>query len=275
MKTVIEKAKAKLNLALDVVYLRKDGYHEMDMVNQTVSLYDDIEVSLTDNGITLDTTLVCESGEDLTVRAARLFLKASGFETGVAITVSKHIPVLAGLGGGSADAAAVLRALNRLSGGLLDNNQLCELAADVGADVPFCLFGGTARVRGKGEIISSLPDFPKCTILLVRDGQKSSTADMFARLDCVGAQHPDVCAAAAAVERGDLEGFCAAAGNSFDALWDNESIKQGIREAGGRLALLTGSGPVVYGIFCDGDKAEDCKNAFLEDGFQALLCVPE
>lgn len=275
MSKIIKKAYAKLNLALSVKARRADGYHEMDMINCSVSLYDDIAVERTNSGIILDTDMHNADVEnDLTVKAAKAFFAATGTQGGAKITVKKNIPVLAGLGGGSADAAAVLAALNQLYGNLLDSQRLNSVAASVGADVPFCLVGKTARVRGIGDIITPLPNFPECTILLVRDGNKLSTAQMFERLDKTNVKPYDVAAAVGAVENGDIEAFCAEANNSFDILYDNGATKQMLLDGGARLALTTGSGPVLYGLFLNESRATDCYNTLKAKGFECWLCSP-
>ncbi len=276
MSIIAKKAYAKLNLALSVLSKRADGYHEMDMINCAVSLYDDISVERIDGGIFLDTDMQNSDTErDLTVKAAKTFFAATEIKGGAKITVKKNIPVLAGLGGGSADAAAVLSALNELYGNLLDNQKLNSVAVNVGADVPFCIMGHTARVRGIGDIISPLPDFPECTILLVRDGNKLSTSQMFEQLENTNVKPYDITAAVQAVKCGDIEAFCAAAYNSFDVLYDNSATKQILLDGGAKLALTTGSGPVLYGLFLNEKCAADCYNTLNAKGKECWLCSLE
>lgn len=271
---VTKKAFAKLNMALSVLSKRPDGYHEMDMINCAVSLFDDITVSRQKSGIDLDTDMVgADSQKDLTVIAAKAFFSAAKIDGGAKITVKKNIPVLAGLGGGSADAAAVLLALNEIYDYPLNQKELNAVAASVGADVPFCLVGKTARVQGIGDIITPLPDFFDCTILLVRDGEKQSTAQMFDKLDNANALPYDIQNAVNAVKANDLNAFCAAADNSFDALYDNDATKQKLLDGGAKLALTTGSGPVLYGLFVDKNKAKVCYDQFKTEGFECWLCT--
>ena len=273
MNLISKKAYAKLNLALSVISRRNDGYHEMDMINKSVALCDDVTVEKTEKGIALDTDMAgADVKNDLTVKAAKAFFETAKITGGAKITVRKNIPVLAGLGGGSADAAAVLLALNELYGSPLDYKKLNAAAASVGADVPFCLVGGTARVRGIGEKITPLPDFPECSILLVRDGSKLSTAQMFCKLDGENARPYDITAASNAVEKGDIDAFCAAAYNSFDILYNNTATKKILLDGGAKLALTTGNGPVLYGLFVDNNKAKACFEALKSKGYECWLC---
>ncbi len=271
---VTKKAYAKLNMALSVLSKRNDGYHEMDMINCAVSLYDDISVSQLDNGFLLKTDMPCENMDnDLTVIAAKAFFAAAKIDGGAKIEVKKNIPVLAGLGGGSADAAAVLLALNEIYDYPLDDEKLNKVATSVGADVPFCLVGKTARVQGIGQKIIPLPNFFDCTILLVRGGNKQSTAQMFEKLDALNTTPYDIQDAVNAVTQGNLDAFCAAAYNSFDALYDNKAIKQKLLDGGAKLALTTGSGPVLYGLFADEHKAKTCYECLKSSGFECWLCT--
>lgn len=252
------KAPAKLNLTLDVCNKRADGYHEMDMINQTVDLYDTVTVEKCGSFVTLDTDMP-HTGEDLTVKAAKVFFEHYGITGGAKITLRKSIPELAGLGGGSSDAAAVILALNELYGVNEDKKDLCDVAVKVSADVPFCLYRGTARVRGIGQKVFPLNGMPDCTFLLVRTGSKSSTADMFSKLDSKDYAHCDTDRAQYYLQNNDLQKFCKSADNSFDSLYENSDVKKFLYDRGALLALTTGSGPVMYALFSDEQKAIKCK----------------
>ena len=194
--SVQEFAFAKLNLTLDVTARREDGYHDMVMVMQTISLTDRIVIGETgDSGIRVKCNYryVPTDERNLAVKAAKIFLRAAGEEDrGIQIQMEKSIPVGAGMAGGSADAAAVLRGLNRLFGKRFERRELEKLAEEIGSDVPFCVAGGTALARGRGEVLEDLEPMPECRIVVCKPGFSISTPELFRKLDQAGLKrHPD------------------------------------------------------------------------------------
>ena len=258
MKTQTIPAYAKLNLTLDILGKRPDGYHELRMVMQTVSLCDDVTVTLTDGtGVACRVAgaeLPCDE-RNLAVKAANAFCEALGYHGGIDITLTKRIPSGAGLGGGSADAAAVLRALNRWRDYPLSVYALCELGAQIGSDVPFCVLCGTALAEGRGERLTKLPDTPEMFTVICKPDVCFSTPALYAKLDDVAlAKRPDTRAMRAALEKGDLEAIGAGLCNVFEqvAIPDHlelNYIKSIMMSYGAYGAQMTGSGSAVYGLF--------------------------
>ena len=220
MTTLHESAWAKLNISLDVAERRADGYHDMTMVMQTVSLCDSVDISFNDTGrVQAKTNLSFVPGDarNLAVKAALCYLHAVGLEgQGMLIALDKKVPVGAGMGGGSSDAAAVLRALNRHYAAL-SPEQLETLSAEVGSDVPFCVRGGTALATGRGEKLESLPDMPACDFIICKPDFSVSTPELFKKLDqCAARCHPDTAGIVNALHDGDLEQICRRMYNVFD-----------------------------------------------------------
>lgn len=259
MITLTEGAFAKVNLMLDVLDRREDGYHDISSIMQAISLRDDIEIDL-DTGkpwkLTCDKENVPTDERNLAWKAARVFFDALGGEpNGIEIRITKRIPSEAGLGGGSADAAAVLRALNRHRGYPLSVYALCELGAQVGSDVPFCVLGGTALCEGRGERLTKLPDAPEMIFVVCKPDLALSTPELYAKLDTVTiAKRPETTAMRAALQRGDLEEIGKNLCNVFEQVTIGEHlelnyIKSILMTYGAYGALMTGSGSAVYGIF--------------------------
>lgn len=265
MKTE-EKAYAKLNISLDVSRPREDGYHDMVMVMQAISLCDDITLTLTDDAsvkATCNLPYIPGDERNLAVKAAKLFLKETGREgTGVRIAIRKRIPVGAGMAGGSSDAAAVLRGLNRLFDSPLEEGRLMQLAGMAGSDVPFCLLGGTALAEGRGEILTPLPPLPECTIAVCKPEFSISTPELFRALDKVRLRtHPDTAGIVAALENADLKAICRRMYNVFEAVPDRRmktavAIERSLLGAGAEGAVMTGTGSAVFGIFAEEAAAE-------------------
>ena len=247
-------APAKLNLALDVVGLLPNGYHDLDMTMQAITLYERVVLRRSPYlNLTLPGSTVAPNNKNTAIKAALAFFHYTGLLAGVDITIHKKVPVRAGMAGGSADAAAVLVGLNALYGARLSMSELCALGAKVGADVPFALMGGTCRVQGVGDLIKALPPCPDCWFTVVMPDYGVSTPEAFAAYDTVGSSvHPDCEAQEAAIRAGDLDALCAAAGNALEecsGAKDNEAIKALLREHGAVTALMTGSGAAVFGVF--------------------------
>ncbi len=260
VRSISVPAYAKLNLTLDILGKRDDGYHEMKMVMQTISLHDDVTVTLTDKGITCriaGAELPCDE-RNLAVKAANAFCEAMDYRGGIDIALIKHIPSEAGMAGGSADAAAVLRALRELVSPALTDERLEQISARIGSDVPFCICGGTQLAEGRGEKLTALNPAPECFVAVCKPDFPISTPELFARVDGVMLSHrPDTDAMLSAIARGDCGALCANVQNVFEqALPDAqreriEEIKRALVENGAACAAMTGSGSAVFGLFSD------------------------
>lgn len=259
MITLTEGAFAKVNLTLDVHEKREDGYHDLTSIMQTISIRDDIEIDL---GTGEPWRVVCDKEEipqdetNLAWKAARVFFDQLGDEPdGIEIRITKRIPTQAGLGGGSADAAAVLRALNAWKEYPLSIYALCELGAQVGSDVPFCVLCGTALVEGRGERLTKLPDAPEMFFVICKPEASFSTPALYQKLDSITiAKRPETTVMRAALQRGDLEEMGKNLCNVFeqaltDELPELNYIKSILMSYGAYGAQMTGSGSAVFGIF--------------------------
>lgn len=261
MKTFEGKAFAKLNLFLSIHGLREDGYHELETLFQAIDLCDLVSVSLHHRGgISLRCNLPylpCDE-RNLAYKAAVAFFRAAGVENpGLHINIKKVIPVGAGMAGGSTDAACVLRLLNRAFGMPLSEKKLAETALSLGADVPFCLFGGTALAKGVGEKLRQLPPMPPCWFVVGKPGFSVSTKAAFALYDeNPGAAEPDSGEMMAALERGSVEAVAKALYNSLEAPVAGDyplidRLRKTLLEKGALGARMTGSGSAVFGIFTE------------------------
>ena len=269
-------AHAKLNLTLDVLEKRPDGYHDISSVFQSISLFDKLEVTRTEKDILINTDSEIAPEDNICVRAARLFFDATKLSGGAEILLQKNIPIAAGLGGGSADGAATLKALNLLYKSPLSDKELLLLSAKLGADVPFCLFGGTAHATGIGEKLIKLPDLPCCDIIIIKNAGKPSTAELYKRLDeCEIPNRPDTDAAVLAIKQGDLKNACDNFSNVFSCAWGDtlKAIENDLKAQGAYTACLSGSGPTVYGIFKKGE-GEKALVTLKETYADIHLCTP-
>ena len=261
MTTLYEGAFAKINLTLDVLDKRPDGYHDIQSVMQTISIRDDVQIDVdTDKPWTLscDQEGVPTDERNLAWKAAKVFYEQMKFDTtGIAFRITKRIPMEAGLGGGSADAAAVLRALNRHYGNPLSILALAELGALVGSDVPFCTLCGTAMVEGRGERLRKLPDMPDCCFVVCKPDFSSSTPELYQKLDeTVIAKRPDNQAMESALLAGDLGKVAENVYNVFDPLVTKDHlelnyIKSIFNSYGSVAQQMTGSGSAVFAIVPD------------------------
>ena len=227
---VQEYAYAKLNLTLDVTAKRDDGYHDMLMVMQTVSVTDSIVLEQTgEKGIRASSNFryIPTDERNLAVRAAGAYLDAVGEEkNGILIRMDKSIPVGAGMAGGSADAAAVLRGMNRLHGNRMNRRELEKLGEQVGSDVAFCVAGGTALARGRGEVLEDLTPMPDCAIVICKPGFSISTPELFRKLDQTGLRtHPDTAGMLSALESGNLKEISMRMFNVFEEVDDRRIIE--------------------------------------------------
>ena len=263
-------ARAKINLTLDVTGKREDGYHTVKMVMQSVALHDEVRVTVTHGekkprGIVVRCNLpyLPVDERNLAYRAAELFYESTGIlmET-CEIHIEKRIPVAAGLAGGSADAAAVLRALASLHAAGLTDEELCAMGLKLGADVPFCLRGGTMLAEGIGEELSALPDMPHCWVVLCKPPFAVSTKEVYQAIDAVDIrQRPDTAGMLKALDRGDFAGVCRRLSNVMELVTAAKrrqigEIKEFLAENGANGTLMSGSGPTVYGLFSDEGRAK-------------------
>ena len=250
-------AYAKINWALDTVGLRDDGYHLLDTIMQSISLHDDITIE-PDSRLFLSVAdaphVPCDES-NLILRAAEALRRHTGTAAGASITLRKRIPVGAGLGGGSTDAAAVLRALNDMWGLGLPEETLYEIGLSLGADVPFCLHGGLCRAQGIGEILTPFAAKKQWPLILIQPCRGLSTKQVFDALsEEVSTHHPDIENSIRALQAGDMTVLAASIGNSLQNV--SESLRPEIRQAinalrehGARIAQMTGSGSAVFGVF--------------------------
>lgn len=273
-------APAKINLTLDIVGTRPDGYHLLESIFQSVSIYDIITVSKRwRKGIVLNAPgCDCPAEKNTAYKAAVAFMNYTSLKKGVRIFLHKEIPQQAGMGGGSADAAGVLVALDHLFKTNLSTQQLCEIGLTVGADVPFCIVGGTAYVTGIGEGIQPLPPLPDCAIVIAQPAEGISTKEAYAAVDNAEILvRPDNAAAIAALEAGDLEGVCAQAVNVFESatqLKGVTDIRRRMEAYAPLCSQMTGSGSCVFAIFEDKETAEACLTDLQADYPTAFRCSP-
>lgn len=245
-------AYAKLNLALKILGQRPDGYHELDMIMQRISLCDELTVEK--SGVLTVVSDLALPAENTMTKAARVFFEYTGIAGGADISVKKNIPAQAGLGGGSSDGAAVLLALNELYGTHLAADELIALGQKVGADVPFFMVGGCARAKGTGEILTPMENNLQCVYLLAKPKGGVSTKEAYAGFHTAGGMAADLDGAASALRSGDLNRFSAAAGNdlmpaALASCPDILRILKSFRDA--EFTLMTGSGSCVFGIYKD------------------------
>ncbi|MBA4495826.1 4-(cytidine 5'-diphospho)-2-C-methyl-D-erythritol kinase [Paenactinomyces guangxiensis] len=254
---ISEKAPAKINLTLDALYKRTDGYHELEMVMTTVDLADRIDMfELPGPAISLESSsgLVPQDERNLAYRAAALLKEKTGIKRGVHIRIHKQIPVAAGLAGGSSDAAATLRGLNRLWKLHLSDAELAGIGAEIGSDVPFCVYANTAIARGRGELLTPLPPPPPCWVVLAKPAHGVSTADVFQRLriDQIE-EHPRTKAMVEAIKNRDYPSVNRHLGNVLESVtmkMDPEvrKIKEKMIQFGADGVLMSGSGPTVFAL---------------------------
>jgi 4-diphosphocytidyl-2-C-methyl-D-erythritol kinase len=287
MREIRLRAMSKINLGLDVLGKREDGYHDLRMIMQTVSLFDRITLRMTKaSGIRIQTNLgfLPADASNLAVRAAQLLFDEFSLEGGLFIDLEKHIPVAAGLAGGSSDAAAVLFGVNELFGLKLTREQLMERGLKLGADVPFCVLRGTALAEGVGEILTSTRPMPPCHILLAKPPVHVSTKFVFGNLRADEIlTHPDIDGQLKALEDGDLKALADKMGNVLEAVTVPaypviRELKAKMMEGGAIGAMMSGSGPTVFGLFdyeraaravCDKIRQEgSCRQVYLAAPYQ-------
>jgi 4-diphosphocytidyl-2-C-methyl-D-erythritol kinase len=283
MNRIILKAKAKVNLSLDVIGIREDGYHEMKMINHSIDLNDVLTFEACDEGIWLtsneDTIPLDE--RNLVIKAARKLHHQFDVKQGVKIHLEKRIPAQAGLAGGSSDAAATLKGLNTLWQLGLSQSELLAIGVTIGADVPYCLVGGTALVEGIGEKITPLKELRKMAVLVVKPDIDIATPWAFKKLDdAIIAKHPDIAAIIDLLEDDDYDGLRVKLGNVFEAIAftdypEIEVIKKEMLEQGALAAIMTGSGSTVIGYYRDQELAVKSWQQFKEKYTMCFLSKTE
>ena len=256
MKGLVEKAPAKINLALDVLYKRPDGYHEVEMIMAMVDLADRIQIEeICSNEIHVisQSRFVPNDSRNLAYQAAYLLKNKYSIDKGVRISIEKRIPVAAGLAGGSSDAAATLRGLNRLWELNLSFQELGEIGQQIGSDVPFCIRGGTALAKGRGEILTQLQPMPSCWVVLAKPSIGVSTADVYKNLNLKQINHPDIKKMIQCINNNDYYGVCENVGNVLESVTEKKykevvHLKNQMLQFGADAVLMSGSGPTVFGL---------------------------
>jgi 4-diphosphocytidyl-2-C-methyl-D-erythritol kinase len=282
---VLEKAPAKINLSLNVLGKRSDGYHEVKMVMTSIDLADRVECGdLLENRILVRTTApyVPEDERNFAYQAAQCIKETYRINRGVEIMIKKNIPVAAGLAGGSTDAAATIRALDKLWGIGMSYGEMLEIAAKIGSDVAFCIKGGTALATGRGEKITPLPSLPPCWVVLVKPTVSISTAQIYKDLDSQPIVHPDVEAMMRAIEQEDFQAICRLLGNSLESVTmkkvaDIAKIKEQMRGIGAEGILMSGSGPTVFALTQHESRMQRLMNGmrgYCSQVFAVRLCKP-
>lgn len=275
---------AKINLTLNITGKLESGYHSVDMIMQSVSLCDDVYVDISDGTgitLTLDNPVIPNDERNTAYKAAQIFLRESGIDKAVKIDIKKNIPSQAGIAGGSADAAAVFVALNELCGRIFTIEQLCEISKEVGADVPFCILGGTCKATGTGTDLEKLEDIPDCLILICKPDINISTPVAYKLCDDFGfdEERLNTKNVIGGLKTANLYTITSNLYNKFEEvlhLAEVKKIKNTMLLYGAMGALMSGSGPTVYGIFNTSDRIslEMCKAKLSEDYNSIYIAVP-
>lgn len=279
---MIVRAAAKLNLMLDMIKKLNNGYHSLFMVMQSVDLYDTVDVQRNNLGrilIESDSALMPKDSSNIAYKCAeRFFDKMEIGQRGITIRIGKNIPMAAGIAGGSADGAAVLYCLNKIYGANMGLRDLCEIGAEVGADIPFSLTGGTAVVLNTGNVIAQVRPIDSYRIVIVKPEQDVSTKDAYSLLDAVPRlRHLDTAGMLEAVSAGDYEAICSKCGNVFEQaveVPERPYIKSIMRKCGADACLMSGSGPTVFGLFSNEKKADECYNELIKKYKNVFKCSP-
>lgn len=277
------KAYAKINLGLDVIGRLPDGYHQVRMIMQSIDLWDELTFRKAPHGIliTSDSQELPLDENNLVYKAAALLFQECGISSGISIHLRKNIPIAAGMAGGSTDAAAALKGVCRLFGLALPQKQLMEYGASIGADVPYCLMGGTALAEGIGEKLTALWPLPDCLILVATPKISVSTKFVYQSLDAHKlTSHPDIDGIAAALAAKNLAGVVVRMENVLEAVTVPahpiiRSLKDRMRSLGASGSLMSGSGPTVFGIFPPGQEASAnaAADSLRQEGFEQVFLV--
>lgn len=264
MKSIKLKAYGKINLGLDVLGKRDDGYHDLDMIMQSVDLHDVITITKNDSGeitVKSSTSKIPNDKSNLAYRAAKLLMEEFNIEKGVEIEIEKNIPISGGMAGGSADCAAVLKGMNKLFKLKLTEQQLMARGVRLGADVPFCIMGKTARAEGIGEVLTPIPNKLKGYLVIAKPPISVSTGFAYGQIDKVKIKNrPDTEGIIEAIKENDLNSLAKTICNVFEEVTipehkEIEEIKTKLKDCGALNAMMSGSGPTVFGIFDDKKKA--------------------
>ena len=283
--SIVLKSYGKINLGLDVLRRREDGYHEVRMIMQTVGLYDVLTMKKRKDDkieMTCNLSFLPTDERNLVYKAVKLIKDKYHIKDGVEINLSKRIPVAAGMAGGSSNCAAALKGMNQLFDLGLSIDELCEIGVTLGADVPYCIWGGTALSEGIGEKLSRVDAMPDCYILIAKPGISVSTKYVYTTLDLnTDTVHPDIDGMKKALEDGNLYGITERMGNvlqdvTIPAYPEVERIKEQMKTLGAVNAMMSGSGPTVFGIFDNEEKAQEACQKLRESGScqQVFLTVP-
>lgn len=284
MDSIRLKARAKINLGLDVTGKREDGYHEVRMIMQSINLYDGVTISKSrEPGIrlTTDRAYLPTNADNLMYKAARLMMEEYDISSGVDIELEKFIPVAAGMAGGSSDAAATMVGINRLFQLGASGQKLMQLGVRIGADVPFCIMRGTALAEGIGEKLTHLKPVPSCPIVIAKPGISVSTKFVYRRLKLdENIVHPDIDGMINAINNRDMEGICSRLGNVLETVTIKEypvinTIKEQMVKLGAVNSLMSGSGPTVFGIFESRRQAHQCADSLKTSGLAKQVFVTD
>lgn len=277
------KAYGKINIGLDVIRKREDGYHDLDMIMQTVGVYDDVIISRKDGTqtyeieVSTDADVLPNDKGNLAFMAAKVLMEAYDIKAKVKIHINKRIPIAGGMAGGSADCAAVLRGVNQLFQLGLTDEQLQEYGVKLGADVPYCIVGGTKRAQGIGEILTDLPTPPKCYVIIAKPDAFVSTKFVYSHIRPTQIEnHPDIDGIIESIKAGDLYGMCEKIANVMEDVTIPEypiiqKVKDILKSNGAVNALMSGSGPTVFGIYDDKEKAKQSMDALSGKEFVSRL----
>ena len=279
MDSIILNARAKVNLSLDVIRKRQDGYHDLRMIMQTVELHDSVLVEAIERGIEVgcDNLYVPSGTKNIAFKAAELIINRYGIKKGVRIKIQKRIPVAAGLAGGSSDAAAVLKGMNRLFALGIDEAELMLLGKSIGADVPYCIKGGTMLAEGIGEVLTGLPPLNGINIVLVKPGIGVSTAWVYKNLNLEEiTKRPDTQMLINAIKENRIDLLARNMVNVLETVTLKEysvieDIKKRLVELGALGSMMSGSGPTVFGIYPDAQSAEKAINCLNNKGWECFL----
>ena len=280
MDTLTRKAYAKINLGLDILRRREDGYHEVKMIMQTVDIYDVLTFVKAPADVfrlSVDSAQIPDDDNNLVLKAARLLFATAGIDAGVEVTLQKNIPVAAGMAGGSTDAAATLIGLNALYDLRFTTEQLQEIGVKLGADIPYCIMGGTALSQGIGEILRPLPAPPRAHLVIAKPDLMISTKYVYENLHANSLKvHPNIDGMIEALSNQDLTKMCSLMGNVLETVTEKENpiitqIKDLMKEQGATGALMSGSGPTVFSIFTEEEKARSCFQKIQEENLAKQL----
>lgn len=269
------KANAKINFNLGICGKRQDGYHLIDTVMHSVSLYDTLQIEKEDKITVSCSNKEIDEKDNIANKAARLFFEKTDIKGGAKIEINKNIPTCAGLGGGSADAAAVLCGLNEIYDAKLSEQQLCEMALNLGADVPFFIKGGCQRAQGIGEVLTSYKPLEDGYILLAKADKKPSTAEMYRLIDKNELVIVNTEKVIENIEKNDLKGLSKSLYNAFEEVWNDSSLKPKLYDFSPLAVALTGSGPTWFVLFDNLESAENLKLKLLKENIECYIVTPK